>query len=329
MKRLVKATLTALLVPSLLLAGCGGSGTDSYSSSSSSKPRVSQSVKSSSSSQISSSNAPSSSFSSAPAPSSSSSSSQPSVNLNQADSTEYPSQARSDVAIAPIRNQVGGSIVWNGHGAYTVNNNQPGLGQVSPYGRPWAQNQPQNQGRAVQGDAYLTKQSRQYRGRSQTGNGVTSWKPVGYMQQFNLPGQYRMAYNRGHLLGYALVGSIPGFNASESNPQNIATQTMWANQAWGANNTGQNYYEGIVRKALDQNKFVRYQVKDLYSGNEQVPRATQIKAQSSDGSISFNVLIPNAQNNIQINYQNGQVTPCSNGGLSLENVFNKFVKLVA
>ena len=179
-----------------------------------------------------------------------------------------------------------------------------------PYGRPWAQNHLDSQGRAAEGDAYLTRQARQYRNRAQTGNGASNWKPAGYQQAFNLPGQYRFAYNRGHLLGYALVGNIQGFNASESNPQNIATQTMWANQAREADNTGQNYYEGLVRKALDQNKFVRYQVKDIYAGNEQVPRAMQIQAKSSDGTVNFNVLVPNTQNNILINYANGQVTRC-------------------
>lgn len=233
-------------------------------------------------------------------------------NLSQQDATPYPSQTRSDQAIAPIRNQFK-SLQFNGAGAYIVNNNQSTLGAVKPNGRPWAQNMTDNNGRAVQGNAYLTRQARQYRDRSQTGNGASSWKPAGYCQQTNLPGQYRFAYNRGHLLGYALVGNIRGFDASESNQQNIATQTMWANQAQTADNTGQNYYEGLVRKALDQNKFVRYQVKDLYVGSELVPRATQIQAKSSDGTLNFNVLVPNTQNNMTIDYATGNVTPCAGG----------------
>lgn len=296
----IAAAVALLLSP---LAGCTSDGSDQASSSSSSITSTSSSKPNALSKFL------KDHSSSSSQPASNTSSQADNSQLQYQDSTQYPSQARSDQAIAPIRGQLS-SLQFNGAGAYIVNNNQSTLGDVKPYGRPWAQNHLDSQGRAAEGDAYLTRQARQYRNRAQTGNGASNWKPAGYQQAFNLPGQYRFAYNRGHLLGYALVGNIQGFNASESNPQNIATQTMWANQAREADNTGQNYYEGIVRKALDQNKFVRYQVKDIYAGNEQVPRAMQIQAKSSDGTVNFNVLVPNTQNNILINYANGQVTRC-------------------
>lgn len=217
-------------------------------------------------------------------------------------------QLADSVMTAAVKSQLGNNIQYNGHGAFIINNNQSTLNanvNVAPY----ATNEVDKMGRPTVGNAFLNKTCRQYKNREETGNGRSDWKPKGFHQLSNLKGGYTHAYDRGHLLGYALVGGIKGFNASESNPKNIATQTAWANEAGDADNTGQNYYEGIVRKALDQGKKVRYQVQDIYDGNNIVPSGAHIQAKSTDGSVDFNVFVPNVQNNIRINYATGVARP--------------------
>lgn len=217
-------------------------------------------------------------------------------------------QLANSVMTDAVKSQLGNNIQYNGHGAFIINNNQSTLNanvNVAPY----ATNEVDKMGRPTVGNAFLNKTCRQYKNRQETGNGASEWKPKGFHQLSNLKGGYTHAYDRGHLLGYALVGGIKGFNASESNPKNIATQTAWANEARDKDNTGQNYYEGIVRKALDQGKEVRYQVQNVYDGNNIVPSGAHIQAKSKDGSVNFNVFVPNVQSNIKINYATGVAKP--------------------
>ncbi len=219
-----------------------------------------------------------------------------------------PTKEQAEEVLTPaVKKQVGKHLEWNGSGAFIVNNNQPKLNaQINS--APYAVNQVDSQGRAWRGDSWLNRTTRQYRNRMQTGNGATEWRPAGFLQASHLTGGYSHAYDRGHLLGYALVGGIQGFDASESNPANIATQTAWANEARSSMSTGQNYYEGLVRRALDQNHQVRYRVTDIYDGNNVVPSGAHIEALSRDGSLKVNVFIPNVQRNISINYATGAVT---------------------
>lgn len=207
-------------------------------------------------------------------------------------------KALADKAIAPVKGQFGKLTYDNGSykiaKASTLNANVTSA--------PYAINKPNDAlGRAVMGDALLNKSTRMYQSRDKTGNSRTI-SPVGFMNK-RINGAY--VYNRGHLIGYALAGGIKAFDASEANRQNITTQTAWVNQSQSASAKGQNYYEGLVRKALDQNKIVRYRVTPVYNKSELVPRAMHMEAKSRDGKINFNVLVPNVQPKATINYLTG------------------------
>lgn len=226
-------------------------------------------------------------------------------NRSDDDSSKRITERLADsVMTTDVKEQLGSNIKYNGHGAFIVNDNKSTL-NANVHVAPYATNEVDKMGRPTVGNAFLNKTCRQYKNRQETGNGASDWKPKGFHQLSDLKGGYTHAYDRGHLLGYALVGGIKGFNASESNPKNIATQTAWANEAGDKDNTGQNYYEGIVRKALDKGKKVRYQVQDVYDGNNIVPSGAHIQAKSTDGTVDFNVFVPNVQSNIKINYATG------------------------
>lgn len=222
-------------------------------------------------------------------------------------SDEHPNESlASSVLTANVVKQLGtNNVRFNGNGAFILNDNKTDL-NAKVSSAPYVQLAKQDSlGRAGIANALLTKASRQYQSRDQTGNS-RQMQPVGW-HQLSIGGNYKMLYNRGHSIGYALAGSVRGFDASEANPQNITAQTAWANQASNGNdsNTGQNYYETQVRRAQDNRKTVRYRVTPVYDGDNLVPSGSHLEAKSSDGSLEFNVFVPNVEPGVVINYSTG------------------------
>lgn len=129
---------------------------------------------------------------------------------------EVPTEALAVSVLTPsIKKQLGPDVQWNRVGAYIINRNKTDLtaNVASP---PYANNETkwvQEQKVPKRANTLLAKSTRQYQDRSQLKKGYRSFKPAGWHQLHHLKGSYDHAVDRGHLLGYALVGGLKGFDA--------------------------------------------------------------------------------------------------------------------
>ena len=119
--------------------------------------------------------------------------------------------------------------------------------------------------------------------------------PTGWNQKKLDDGNW--LYNRSHLLGFQLTGE-------NANWKNLFTGTQELNQIHMVK-----YENEIAQYLKSTNNHVRYRVTPIFIDTELVPRAIQLEAKSiEDKQINFNVLIPNIQTGIIIDYSTGKAT---------------------
>lgn len=213
------------------------------------------------------------------------------------------------VLSSAVISQLSGSVNYNGADAFVVNHNKPeiSVSQTTPYfNEPALSADKQlNPGVAVVNNSTYQGSDRSTTTSNGKANDATI-NPAGWHQMKLAGSPYNSLYNRGHSLGYAIVGNLKGFDASEANPNNISTQTAWANQAYGGNEgDGQNFFEGIVRDAIKNHETLKYEVKPIYVGKNLLPSGSEIEAEGIGNSISFNVFVPNVEPGVAIDYATG------------------------
>lgn len=119
--------------------------------------------------------------------------------------------------------------------------------------------------------------------------------PTGWNQKKLDDGNW--LYNRSHLLGFQLTGE-------NANWKNLFSGTQELNQIHMVK-----YENEIAQYLKSTNNHVRYRVTPIFTETELVPRAIQLEAKSiEDKQINFNVLIPNIQTGIIIDYSTGKAT---------------------
>lgn len=119
--------------------------------------------------------------------------------------------------------------------------------------------------------------------------------PTGWNQKKLDDGNW--LYNRSHLIGFQLTGE-------NANWKNLFTGTQELNQIHMVK-----YENEIAQYLRSTNNHVRYRVTPIFTNTDLVPYVIHLQAKSiEDKQINFNVLIPNIQTGITIDYSTGEAT---------------------
>lgn len=119
--------------------------------------------------------------------------------------------------------------------------------------------------------------------------------PTGWNQKKLEDGNW--LYNRSHLIGFQLTGE-------NANWKNLFTGTQELNQIHMVK-----YENEIAQYLRSTNNHVRYRVTPIFTNTDLVPYVIHLQAKSiEDKQINFNVLIPNIQTGITIDYSTGEAT---------------------
>lgn len=212
------------------------------------------------------------------------------------------SSLANSVMTSTVKKALGGNVKYNSTGYFVINNNKPVI--ATSRTTTFAYNPTRNKYGQL-GASYGVANYSTYDSLARSSKTIN---PAGWVQLSTLKGSHYgvYLYNRGHLLGYAIFGSLKNFNSTEANYNNIMTQTAWANKAEGGKQgDGQNYWENKVRSAIKAHHTVRYEVKPIYVGTNKVPVGSEIEAQGIGYNLNFNVFVPNVQPGVSINYATG------------------------
>lgn len=194
----------------------------------------------------------------------------------------------------------------SGSEAYDIlNNDQPETIQGSDYRQNKIDYSNLDQlNRAGTATAYLTRNNL---GKS-SGRASQVFRPTGWNNQAKkVNGERVFPVNRGHLIAYTCTFNLNsdgnyerGAKGSIDNPKNLITQSAFSNQKV------MQITEEMVRKALEQNKKVIYQVTPIYQNMDLMAKGVWVEATSTDGTMHFNRYLYNVQPGISFNYASGR-----------------------